>query len=224
MSGEHRDEEAWNDEFARAHDINAYYERSGFLIRYIESQRLSTIRTFVGPTSGDRLLEVGCGGGHVLRLFPEAQLTGVDVSGEMLARARANLAGLSVRLLKGQLQELDLPDSSFDKIVCTEVLEHAAEPSVVLSEIRRLLRPGGRAVVTFPNDHLINRLKKIIRSSGLTILPPLRRISWGGDHYHLHIWSVSEMSRLLSAHFDVTDVRFVPSRLLPIRCCFLCRI
>jgi ubiquinone/menaquinone biosynthesis C-methylase UbiE len=217
------DEEAWNDQFARTHDINAYYTQSGFLIRHIESQRLAAIRRLVEPSSRDRLLEVGCGGGHVLRLFPEAQLTGVDVSGEMLKRARVNLAGLPVQLLRGELQELDLPAASFDKIVCTEVLEHASKPDVVLSEIKRLLRPGGRAVITFPNDHLINRLKSFIRGSGLTVLPPLRRISWGGDHYHLHIWRVPEMRQLLSNYFQVTEVEFVPSRLLPIRCCFLCR-
>ena len=122
MNHEGLTEEASNDRFARAHDINAYYTESGFLIRQIELRRLATIRRLVEPTSRDRLLEVGCGGGHVLRLFPEARLTGVDVSGEMLKRASANLRGLSVQLLKGELQELNLQAGSFDKIVCTEVL------------------------------------------------------------------------------------------------------
>lgn len=223
MNRELVDEETWNDQFARAYDINAYYTQSGVLIRSIESKRLATIRRLVQPTSSDRLLEVGCGGGHVLRLFPEAQLTGVDVSGEMLKRARANLAGLQVQLLKGDLQELGLPARSFDKIVCTEVLEHASKPEAILSEIQRLLRPGGRAVITFPNDRLINLLKSSIRASGLTFLPPFRRISWGGDHYHLHVWSTAEMRGLLSKYFHVTETQFVPNRLLPIRCCFLCR-
>jgi 2-polyprenyl-3-methyl-5-hydroxy-6-metoxy-1,4-benzoquinol methylase len=224
MSREHLTEEAWNDQFARTHDIDAYYTQSGFLIRRIESQRLATIRRLVEPTNRDRLLEVGCGGGHVLRLFPEARLTGVDVSGEMLKRASVNLAGLSAQLLKGELQELNLPAGSFDKIVCTEVLEHASRPDVILSEMRRLLSPTGRAVITFPNDHLINRLKSFVRRSGLTLLPPLRRISWGGEHYHLHVWHTSEMRQLLSQYFRISEARFVPSRALPIRCCFLCRI
>ena len=158
----------------------------------------------------------------MLRLFPEAELTGVDVSGEMLERAKANLNGIPVTLLKGQLHELDLSDGGFDKLICTEVLEHSFEPDEILSEMRRLLRPGGRAVVTFPNDHLINALKGIIRNSGLTILPPLRRISWGGDHYHVHVWRIPEMRRLLAKYFTVADEDFVPNRLMPIRCCFLC--
>ena len=218
----HDNAESWNDEFAREHDIDSYYSQSGFLIRYVESRRLATIRRLLDPTAGDQLLEVGCGGGHVLRMFPEAELTGVDVSGEMLRRAKANLEGLSATLLKGQLQDLNLPSGGFDKLVCTEVLEHAFDPDAVLSEMKRLMRPGGRAVITFPNDHLINTLKAVIRGSGLTVLPPLRRVSWGGDHYHLHVWRIPEMRQLLSSYFTVADVRLVPSRLLPIRCCFLC--
>jgi len=101
--------EHWNDQFAREHDIDDYYGRSGFLIRAIEQRRLACIRRMVAATSTDHILEVGCGGGHVLRLFPESELTGVDVSGEMLCKAKRNLEGYSARLLKGELQELNLP-------------------------------------------------------------------------------------------------------------------
>ena len=216
------DVRSWNDTFAREHDIDDYYARSGFLIRWIEQRRLRFIRDMVSAGTADRILEVGCGGGHVLRMFPEADLTGVDVSGEMLKKARRNLRGYPVQLLQGELHELDLPSGGFDAIICTEVLEHVVDPRAVLSQMKRLLRPSGRVVVTFPNDPLVNRLKSIIRGSGLTILPPFRRISWGGDQYHLHVWRVREMRSLLSEYFRVSRVRFAPSRLLPVRCCFQC--
>jgi len=216
------DVEQWNDAFAREHDIDDYYAQSGFLIRWIERSRLGCIRRLLAPRPGHRLLEVGCGGGHVLRMFPQCTLTGVDVSGEMLAKAQRNLDGYPVRFLKGELASLDLPRDSFDRIICTEVLEHVVDPDALLADMRRLLAPGGRVVVTFPNDTLVNRLKTLIRATGLTILPPFRRISWGGDHYHLHIWRVHEMRGLLSRHFAVADQRFAPSRILPVRCCFAC--
>ena len=95
------DVEAWNDRLAREHDIDDYYERSNPIIRYIEQRRLDTIRELVAPRRGERLLEIGCGGGHVLRRFPECRLVGVDVSGEMLAKAKKNLAGFDVELHKG---------------------------------------------------------------------------------------------------------------------------
>ena len=216
--------EFWNDTFARQHDIDDYYARSGLLIHWIEQQRLACVRNMVAAEPSDRILEVGCGGGHVLQQFPDSDLTGVDVSGEMLAKARRNLQGYRIRLIKGELQELDLPDAGFDKIICTEVLEHTVDPEAILARIKRLVHPKGRLVITFPNDPLINRLKGLIRSTGLTILPPFRRISWGGDQFHLHVWSVGEMRALLSRYFVIVRERFIPSRLLPVRCCFQCAL
>ncbi len=214
--------EEWNDAFARDHDIDDYYARSSFLIRWIEKTRLGHIRELAAARPGDRILEVGCGGGHVLRMFPQCALTGVDVSGEMLARARRNLDGYPVRLLKGEVRELDLPEQSFHRIICTEVLEHVVDPIALLDDIRRLLVPDGRLVVTFPNDVLVNRVKSLIRASGLTVFPPFRRISWGGDQYHLHQWRVMEMRDLLSRRYSIIAARFAPCRTLPIRCCFAC--
>jgi len=217
------DVEAWNDALAREHDIDDYYERSGPLIRLFERRRLAHIRRMAAPAPGDRLLEVGCGGGHVLRLFPECELTGVDVSGEMLRKARHNLSGLDVRLFKGELHEVDLEPRSFDGIICSEVLEHVIDPEAVLEQMQLLLALDGRAVVTIPNDHLINSLRGCLRRSGLSHLPPFRRVCWGGDQYHLHVWRVGSMRELLAQFFRVDAVRFAPCRSLPIRACYLCR-
>ncbi len=214
--------ESFNDRFAREHDINDYYARSGFVIGLIEKKRLSIIKRMMDAKPGERILEVGCGGGHVLSMFRDAKLTGVDVSGEMLAKAKENLAGYDVELKKGDIAELGLEDRSFDGIVCTEVLEHVVDPDHVLTQIQRLVKPTGRVVITFPNDNLINGLKDAIKKSGLTGLPPFRRIAWGGEHYHFHVWSVRQMRALLSRYFSVVAAEFAPSAALPIRACFLC--
>lgn len=219
----HEEAEQINDTFAREHDINAYYESSGFLVRAIEQRRLNIIRSMMSSRPGERILEVGCGGGHVLQLFRDAKLTGVDVSGEMLAKAEKNLRGYDATLLKGNIAELGLESDSFDGIVCTEVLEHVMDPEAILEQIQRLVRPGGRVVITFPNDNLINGLKGVIRKSGLTAIPPFTRINWGGDHYHFHIWSVPEMRALLAKYFIVEREDHAPAWPLPIRCCFLCK-
>ncbi len=216
------DVEAFNDELARAHDIDDYYERSSLPVRLIERRRLQLIVQLVTARAHDRILEVGCGGGHVLRLFPESELTGIDVSGVMLEKAKRNLAGLHPTLLKGELGQHRFADQSFDAVICTEVLEHVVDPEAVLAEMRRLLRPSGGLVVTFPNDHLINGAKTLLRRSGLTRLPPFSRMEWGGDDYHLHVWTIAEMRSLLARYFQVDAARFAPSPALPIRCCFRC--
>jgi SAM-dependent methyltransferase len=212
-----------NDEFARLHDIDAYYATSSPVIRAIERRRLAIIRGWLDLPAGATLLEVGVGGGHVLRMFPRAKLTGVDLSPVMLEKAKRNLAGLDATLLEGDLADLGLADGSFDAAICTEVLEHTADPKSILRELRRVLKPSGRAVVTFPNDPLIHRMKALVRGSGLPRLGLFGRVDWGGDHYHLHVWKLHEMRALLSEHFVLEAERHAPSRVLPIRCCFLVR-
>jgi 2-polyprenyl-3-methyl-5-hydroxy-6-metoxy-1,4-benzoquinol methylase len=192
------------------------------VIRKIERRRLAIIREMMGEYAGLRVLEIGAGGGHVLRMFPDAELTACDVSQVYLDTARKNLAGYDVTFLKGEIDSLALPRSSFDRIICTEVLEHTRDPDQILAEIARLLTADGRAVITIPNDALINRAKRTLR------LTPLgwalrKRINWGGDEYHLHQWSPGEFRGVLSRHFEVTAQRASPSDWLPVRACYLCR-
>lgn len=215
--------EARNDTFALQYDIDEYYSAAGPLIRFVERRRLAAIRKLLAVNPGEKLLEVGCGGGHVLRMFPQAELTGVDVSGQMIEKAKRNLRGTPARLLKGELHEVGIGDDEFDAVICTEVLEHTVDPEAVLREIRRVLHPRGRVVVTFPNDQLIHRVKKLLRGTGLWRLPIFGKVAWGGDEYHLHVWRRREMAALLARHFQVERYRPAPNALFPIRCCFLCR-
>jgi len=213
-----------NDELALRHDIDAYYAESSFAIRFIEQTRLRWIRKTADVQQGERVLEVGCGGGHILMMFPQADLTGIDVSGRMLEKARCNLSGLCVNLLQGELDDLQFAPQSFDAILCTEVLEHVIEPGALLSSIRRLLKPAGRAIITIPNDHLIDSLKRTMIRSKLTRLPMFRRISWGGDEFHLHRWTLAESRDMLSREFKIKQYAAIPSRVLPIRRGFLCSV
>lgn len=213
--------EAHNDKLARDHSIDDYYARSPLPIRLIERRRLAIIAEMAGRTAGLDLAEVGSGGGHVLRLFPDARLTAIDVSDVFLDTARRNLAGYDVRFVKGEVDKLDLPAASFDRVICTEVLEHCVDPGAILAAIARLLRPGGVAVITVPNDPLILRMKGLVRRTPIGYA--LRdRIEWGGDIYHLHQWTPDQFARLLERHFRITERRSAPLDLLPIRACFRC--
>ena len=215
------DVEALNDRLAREHSIDDYYARAALPIRLIERRRLAIIRELVGACAGLELCEIGAGGGHVLRLFPEAHLTAIDVSQVFLDTARKNLAGYDVRFIKGEVEKLDLPPASFDRIVCTEVLEHTLDPAAILAALARLLRPDGVAVITIPNDDLIGRLKAVVRRTPVGWL--LRhRIEWGGDAYHLHRWTPADFRRLLEDYFRVTDFRGAPLDALPLRACYRC--
>ncbi len=210
------DAEALNDRLAREHSIDDYYARSPRAVRWVEERRLRIIAEMAAVRAGMRVVEIGSGGGHVLRLFPQAHLVAVDVSGVYLETARKNLAGYDVELHKGRIEDLAFPRASFDRVICSEVLEHVEDPSVIVAEIARLVAPGGRAIITVPNDPLIFAIKRWMN--------PLRRdVEWGGARYHLHAWRPREIRALLARHLRVDVQRGAPFDRLPIRACFLCR-
>lgn len=223
MAHEPLDVHALNDRLAREHPIDDYYAASPWPIRFVEQRRLQIIRDMVGDAAGLDVLEVGSGGGHVLRLFPRARLTAVDVSQVFLDTARRNLAGYDVRFVHGEIDRVDLPRAGYDRIICTEVLEHTVDPDAILARLAELLRPGGTAVITVPNDPLILRLKGIVRHSPIGWMLG-SDFNWGGDEYHIHTWTPREFETVLARHFRVVARQDAPARVLPLRICFACGV
>ena len=96
------------------------------------------------------------GTGPEVPLAPVAEVVGVDNSPAMLAVAGDTLATLgldNVRLLEGELDALPLPDDSVDVAVANMVLHHAPDPEAMLSEMARVVRPGGRIAITDEVEH-----------------------------------------------------------------------
>ncbi len=106
------------------------------------------LRYLAIPNKG-RMLDVGCGGGGVLKLAEECgwQAEGVDFDPDAVANARRK--GLSVR--EGSLEDQHYPENSFDLVLMSHVIEHVHDPLGTLREIHRVLRPGGTLAVTTPN-------------------------------------------------------------------------
>jgi ubiquinone/menaquinone biosynthesis C-methylase UbiE len=96
---------------------------------------------------GDRLLELGCGGGLLLReaLATGAEATGLDHSEEMVELARERAPGAEV--VVGKAESLPFPDGSFTAVAMSIVFFFFDDPVGVLRECRRVLRPDGRIAV-----------------------------------------------------------------------------
>jgi SAM-dependent methyltransferase len=108
------------------------------------------LREFVRSLGGhERVLDVGCGDGRLTAGLQARELTAADVSAEALRRARARLAGARLVELEPDAP-LPLGDSSFDLVLCAETLEHVRDVQLLLSEIRRVLAPGGVLALTTP--------------------------------------------------------------------------
>jgi 2-polyprenyl-6-hydroxyphenyl methylase/3-demethylubiquinone-9 3-methyltransferase len=100
---------------------------------------------------GQRVLDLGCGAGRFLRALSEAgaDAVGVELAEAAAERARANAPGTDVRLVEPD-GSLPLGHGEIDLVWCSEVLEHVADTAHALLEVRRVLRPGGRLLVTVP--------------------------------------------------------------------------
>ena len=97
---------------------------------------------------GDRVLEVGVGTGISLPLYPrDVRITGIDISREMLERARARVARAKLTnvedLLEMDAEAMSFPDASFDKVVAMYVVSVVPRPAKLLEELHRICRPDG---------------------------------------------------------------------------------
>jgi malonyl-CoA O-methyltransferase len=109
------------------------------------------VREALGDVAGLSLLDLGCGTGrHAIWLANAgATVTGIDFSEGMLEKARRKPGGGSVRFLAHDLhQPLPFADASFDRVVSGLVLEHLGDLDAFFGEARRVLRPGGLAVIS----------------------------------------------------------------------------
>ena len=100
---------------------------------------------------GERVLDLGCGAGRFVAALrgAGADPVGVEIAEAALERARAVAPGADLRRLADD-GSIPLEHGAVDLVWCSEVLEHVADGSRLLQEARRVLRPGGRILVTVP--------------------------------------------------------------------------
>jgi ubiquinone/menaquinone biosynthesis C-methylase UbiE len=157
--------------------------------RYIAASIGETL-TRVRLEPGTRLLDVGCGTGELLvqlaDIQPSAGYIGTDLSARMLNIARDRL-GPSTDLFQAAIEALPLADGCIDVLTSTSVFHFVREPQKALSEMRRVLRPGGRLVLTdWCRDFLTMRL--------------LDGYLKTFDAAHHHSYGSGEFARLLEEH------------------------
>jgi SAM-dependent methyltransferase len=126
------------------------YARGGVGKRYWD-YRDSVAFSFL---KGECILDAGCGEGITLEklvaLFPAGNILGIDTEPENISICKQH----SLPAREGSVYALPFADNTFDSILFSEVIEHLNDPDRALREIHRVLRPGGRVVIIFPNDFM----------------------------------------------------------------------
>lgn len=115
----------------------------------VAHKRIAELQSLVDARLGGRkvtILEAGCGSSSRLKMPQGAHIVGIDLSAQQL-----ELHTILDGKILGDIQDYQLPKSTFDMIVCWAVLEHLDRPRDALARFAPALAPGGIAVLAFPN-------------------------------------------------------------------------
>jgi 2-polyprenyl-3-methyl-5-hydroxy-6-metoxy-1,4-benzoquinol methylase len=121
------------------------------LSKLLAKRRVGLAASYLKPRSG-RVLDFGCGEGHLAAHVEASRYLGVDVSARAVATARATYPTHTFQVVEEtEAWEARVDLGQFDTIVALAVIEHLSNPQQTLCSLRRLTAPGGRVILTTPH-------------------------------------------------------------------------
>ena len=177
------------------------------ILSRIDCDALDIPMQYLANRATGRMLDVGCGNASVVKLAQDLgwNAEGVDVDPQAIEDARCK--GLVVHL--GELDHINYHQQSFDLVLMNNVIEHVDNPLQIITEVKRILRPGGRLVVTTPNTASWGHRR--FASDWVHLDPPR----------HLRLFNATNLRRLIErvgftvhvrSSLRLTPLAFVASR------------
>ncbi len=205
------------------YDDPAFFEGYSRLDRSVDglagAPEWPSLRALLPNMRGLRVVDLGCGFGWFCRFAREQgaeQVLGLDISENMLARAKAMTADPAISYRQADLEFPDLPERAFDLAFSSLALHYVADLGGLVAKLRRALRPGGTFV--FSMEHPLYTAPTTpgwIDGPGGTRVWPVdrylvegkRKVEWLGAHvekYHRTMGTI--LTLLLAGGFDITHV------------------
>ena len=171
-------------------------ETAGQLIEREHWQRYMVAAKLVEP--GAAVLDIACGSGYGTAYLSRfaGHVYGVDISSDAVAYAEGRYGRPNLRFLQGDVSQIPLDSGSVDLVVSFETIEHVEEASqhAFLAEAKRVLRPGGRLIVSCPNQPVASDLPNEL---------------WGAvNPYHKKEYTEEGFRTLLAAYFPAVSMLY----------------
>lgn len=174
------------------------YQNQNPLQQRLISRFLAQVKATVAPLPIHTVLDVGCAEGFVLnalrQIRPDLSVAGLDLDAAALGRGRGLFPAVPVA--QADILHVPCPSSTFDLVLCTEVLEHLANPEAGLCELGRVSRRY--CLFSVPHEPFF-RMSSLLRGKNLSRL--------GNDPEHLQNWTQGSFLRFLAPHVKVMTVR-----------------
>ncbi len=175
------------------------YQSGNPLQRTLIARFLSTVGNLMESLPVRSLLDVGCAEGFILNYLLQRRdsdllAQGVDIDEAAIARGRVLHPSLSFQV--ADIYHLPFAETSFDLVLCLEVLEHLTAPEQALGELRRVARHF--CLLSVPHEPFF-RLANLLRGKNICCL--------GSDIDHLHNWSKGDFLRLVQPYLDIAAVK-----------------
>jgi ubiquinone/menaquinone biosynthesis C-methylase UbiE len=163
------------------------YDRCLAFLRWTQKKLVSVLQLGGNP----HLLDLGCGTGWAVRYAASltnghGQFYGIDISSKMIKKAEANSTNYrNVHFRRANAEELPFENCIFDRIICSNAFHHYSDPSKVIREARRVLKPRGRIyILDVTSDSFLTRI--------------LDRLAKKLERGHVKIYSTSEYRSLFT--------------------------
>ena len=173
--------------------MSVYDSRRYALVNRWDPQHLKTVDRLLPLAGGERVLEVGCGSGHLTKRLAER---GVDIVG-IDANPNAREVAGSELVLHMQAEHLQFDDKEFDAIISVHAIEHIPPLDAAIAEMARVLQPQGRALFIYPAEPI----------QGLYAIPTsviLYRTPFKARQVHCHKLWPSKLRRIVEP-FGLTE-------------------
>lgn len=197
--------------------MDEYYSRK--IIGSISRSRVRHILKELNDIRGKRIVDVGCEAGYIsLQLWKcGAEVIAFDICKPALMAFTGKLTESNNRDISPFLaiaQKMPIKDESVDGVVCSELIEHTPYPELVFNEIFRILKPGGKLVITFPNENLRKKFYPFLKIFG---------IDTGIERYvTLYSYKPEDVVKLVNKNFKVLKTYSIP-RMLPLTHLIVCQ-